>query len=164
MRYPADTEVDVGANDMSAHVQSTINGCPNTRVVLGGYSLGAAVTDVVMAAPGPMFGFTNPLPPGCRSAHRGDRAVRQRHPVGRADHEFQPGLHRPDHRLVPRHRPHLQPGRPAHLVRQLAAALWRTAISRTAWSIRPPTSSPASWRSQCAGSANRTHRSVSASH
>ena len=64
MRYPADTEVDVGANDMSAHVQSTINGCPNTRVVLGGYSLGAAVTDVVMAAPGPMFGFTNPLPPG----------------------------------------------------------------------------------------------------
>ena len=64
VRYPADTEVDVGANDMSAHVQSTINSCPNTRVVLGGYSLGAAVTDVVMAAPGPMFGFTNPLPPG----------------------------------------------------------------------------------------------------
>jgi cutinase len=64
VRYPADNEIDVGANDMSAHVQSTINGCPNTRVVLGGYSLGAAVTDVVMAAPGPMFGFTNPLPPG----------------------------------------------------------------------------------------------------
>jgi cutinase len=64
VRYPADTEVDVGANDMSAHVQSTINNCPNTRVVLGGYSLGAAVTDVVLAAPGPMFGFTNPLPPG----------------------------------------------------------------------------------------------------
>ena len=64
VRYPADTEVAVGANDMSAHVQSTINNCPDTRVVLGGYSLGAAVTDVVMAAPGPMFGFTNPLPPG----------------------------------------------------------------------------------------------------
>ncbi|HEY1841414.1 MAG TPA: cutinase family protein [Mycobacterium sp.] len=64
VRYPADTEVDVGANDMSAHVQSTINSCPNTRVVLGGYSLGAAVTDIVLAAPGPMFGFTNPLPPG----------------------------------------------------------------------------------------------------
>jgi cutinase len=64
VRYPADTEVDVGANDMSAHVQSTINSCPDTRVVLGGYSLGAAVTDVVIAAPGPLFGFTNPLPPG----------------------------------------------------------------------------------------------------
>jgi cutinase len=64
VRYPADTEIDIGANDMSAHVQNTINGCPNTRIVLGGYSLGAAVTDVVMAAPGPMFGFTNPLPPG----------------------------------------------------------------------------------------------------
>jgi cutinase len=64
VRYPADNQVDVGANDMSAHVQSTINNCPNTREVLGGYSLGAAVTDVVMAAPGPIFGFTNPLPPG----------------------------------------------------------------------------------------------------
>jgi cutinase len=64
VRYPADTEIDVGANDMSAHVQSTMNNCPNTRIVLGGYSLGAAVTDVVMAAPGPMFGFNNPLPPG----------------------------------------------------------------------------------------------------
>ncbi len=64
VRYPADTEVDVGANDMSAHVQNTINGCPDTRIVLGGYSLGAAVTDVVVAAPIAAFGFSNPLPPG----------------------------------------------------------------------------------------------------
>jgi cutinase len=64
VRYPADTEVDIGANDMSAHVQNTINGCPDTRIVLGGYSLGAAVTDVVIAAPISAFGFNNPLPPG----------------------------------------------------------------------------------------------------
>src|ERR1700753_2244918 len=64
VRYPADTEIDIGANDMSGHVQSTINGCPNTRIVLGGYSLGAAVTDVVMAAPISGLGFNSPLPPG----------------------------------------------------------------------------------------------------
>jgi cutinase len=64
VRYPADNQVDVGANDMSAHIQSMINNCPDTRLVLGGYSLGAAVADVVMAAPVSMFGFKNPLPPG----------------------------------------------------------------------------------------------------
>ncbi|MDT5210125.1 MAG: cutinase, partial [Mycobacterium sp.] len=28
VRYPADNEIDVGANDMSAHVQSMANSCP----------------------------------------------------------------------------------------------------------------------------------------
>jgi cutinase len=64
VRYPADNEIDVGANDMSAHVQSMMNNCPDTRLVLGGYSLGAAVTDVMIAVPMPFFGFDNPLPPG----------------------------------------------------------------------------------------------------
>ena len=64
VKYPADTEVDIGANDMSGHVQSMINNCPNTRLVLGGYSLGAAVTDVVLAVPFSAFGFDNPLPAG----------------------------------------------------------------------------------------------------
>jgi cutinase len=64
VRYPADTEIDIGANDMSAHVQSMANNCPDTRLVLGGYSLGAGVTDVVLAVPFDFFGFTNPLPPG----------------------------------------------------------------------------------------------------
>jgi cutinase len=64
VRYPADSEVDIGANDMSAHIQSMMNDCPNTRLVLGGYSLGAAVTDVVLAVPFGFFGFKNPLPEG----------------------------------------------------------------------------------------------------
>jgi cutinase len=64
VRYPADNEVDVGANDMSAHIQSMVANCPDTRLVLGGYSLGAAVTDVVLAVPFSFFGFDNPLPPG----------------------------------------------------------------------------------------------------
>jgi cutinase len=64
VQYPADNQVDVGANDMSAHIQSMMNNCPDTRLVLGGYSLGAAVTDVVLALPFNFFGFKNPLPAG----------------------------------------------------------------------------------------------------
>ena len=64
VNYPADTQVDQGANDMSQHIQYMANNCPNTRLVVGGYSLGAAVTDVVLAVPAPMLGFNNPLPQG----------------------------------------------------------------------------------------------------
>ncbi|MGB0971175.1 MAG: cutinase family protein [Mycobacterium sp.] len=60
--YPADSEIDIGANDMSQRVQYMSANCPNTRLVLGGYSLGAAVTDVVLAVPIAAFGFTEPLP------------------------------------------------------------------------------------------------------
>jgi cutinase len=64
VNYPADTEVVQGANDMSQHIQYMAANCPNTRLVLGGYSLGAAVTDVVVAVPAPIFGYDNPLPLG----------------------------------------------------------------------------------------------------
>jgi cutinase len=64
VNYPADTEIDDGANDMSQHIQYMAANCPNTRLVLGGYSLGAAVTDVVLAVPFRAFGFNNPLPAG----------------------------------------------------------------------------------------------------
>ncbi len=63
VNYPANTEVNIGANDMSAHAQSMVASCPNTKLVLGGYSLGAAAADVVVAVNRPGFGFTNPLPP-----------------------------------------------------------------------------------------------------
>ena len=62
--YPADIEVVQGANDMSRRIQYMASSCPNSRLVLGGYSLGAAVTDVVLAAPSPIFGYVNPLPLG----------------------------------------------------------------------------------------------------
>ena len=52
-----------GANDASAYIQNVVDNCPNTRIVLGGYSQGAAVVDVVTSVPVPAIGFTNPLPP-----------------------------------------------------------------------------------------------------
>jgi cutinase len=63
VNYPADVSVTKGSNDMSAHVQQMAASCPNTKLVLGGYSLGAAAADVVMAMNQPGFGYTDPLPP-----------------------------------------------------------------------------------------------------
>lgn len=64
VNYPADVDPAKGANDMSAHVQYMAKHCPNTREVLGGYSLGAVAADLVIAVTQPSFGFKNPLPPG----------------------------------------------------------------------------------------------------
>jgi cutinase len=64
--YPADYDflaAASGANDASAHVQYMMGACPNTRLVLAGYSQGAAVMDVIAAVPFPAIGFNNPLPP-----------------------------------------------------------------------------------------------------
>jgi cutinase len=63
INYPADVSVTKGSNDMSAHVQSMAASCPRTKLVLGGYSLGAAAADVVIAMNKPGFGYTDPLPP-----------------------------------------------------------------------------------------------------
>ena len=40
-----------GANDVITHVKSTVSSCPNTKVVLGGYSQGASVIDIVAGVP-----------------------------------------------------------------------------------------------------------------
>jgi cutinase len=51
VNYPATNDFarseSAGAGDGSAHVQSTVANCPNTKMVLSGYSQGAAVIDMV---------------------------------------------------------------------------------------------------------------------
>ena len=66
VNYPATFDLlqaAAGANDASGHIQYMVNNCPNTRLVLGGYSQGAGVIDVISAVPVPGIGFDNPLPP-----------------------------------------------------------------------------------------------------
>lgn len=54
--YPADSaEVTRGVDDMTGHIDSMVATCPATRLVVGGYSLGGAVTNVALKGP---------LPPG----------------------------------------------------------------------------------------------------
>jgi cutinase len=59
------TSASAGAKDASAHVQYTAANCPNTRMVLVGYSLGAAVIDVITSAgvPLPLGLVPAPMPP-----------------------------------------------------------------------------------------------------
>ena len=65
VNYPASKDflaATDGANDASSHVQQMANNCRNTKLVLGGYSQGAAVIDIVTAAPLSGLGFHQPLP------------------------------------------------------------------------------------------------------
>jgi cutinase len=65
VNYPANEDFLAaadGANDASNHVQQMADNCPDTKLVLGGYSQGAAVIDIVTAAPLPGLGFHQPLP------------------------------------------------------------------------------------------------------
>lgn len=65
VNYPANKDFLAaadGANDASNHIQQMAGNCPNTKLVLGGYSQGAAVVDIVTAAPVSGLGFRQPLP------------------------------------------------------------------------------------------------------
>jgi cutinase len=61
VNYPASDDfapsVNAGTSDANAHVQSMIANCPNTRMVLGGYSQGALVIDQITIAQAPVAGF-----------------------------------------------------------------------------------------------------------
>jgi cutinase len=50
VNYPANDDyhnsANAGANDASAHIQGVVAGCPNTKIVLGGYSQGSTVIDL----------------------------------------------------------------------------------------------------------------------
>jgi cutinase-like protein len=70
VQYPATIDfpraVD-GINDAAAHIQATVANCPKTKIVLSGFSQGAAVAGFVTAdvvPPGAAdSGVTGPLPP-----------------------------------------------------------------------------------------------------
>lgn len=65
VNYPANRDflrAADGANDASLFVQNVANTCPDTRIVLGGYSQGAAVIDALGIAHAPTLGFNQPLP------------------------------------------------------------------------------------------------------
>lgn len=67
VNYPATEDfarsASAGATDANAHVQSMAANCPNTRLVLGGYSQGAMVIDLITAQT-VLAGFSPaPMPP-----------------------------------------------------------------------------------------------------
>jgi cutinase len=61
INYPASEDfvpsTNAGTSDANAHVVSMIANCPNTKMVLGGYSQGAMVIDQITIAQFPVVGF-----------------------------------------------------------------------------------------------------------
>lgn len=66
--YPVDYKATItqrhggdGAKDAISHIKSTVASCPSTKIVLGGYSQGASVVNIVAGFSGVNWG--DPLPP-----------------------------------------------------------------------------------------------------
>jgi hypothetical protein len=61
VNYPANDDyhnsATAGSDDATAHLQDTVASCPNTKIVLGGYSQGSTVIDLAsQALPAPVAG------------------------------------------------------------------------------------------------------------
>ena len=120
VNYPANDDYHnsayAGSNDASAHIQDTVASCPNTKIVLGGYSQGSTVIDLASTA----------MPArGGRSCRR-SRAVRRAiewildHVVGwPAAADNQPAVRRQDHQLVRSRRSNMLRRRQHHRARFL---------------------------------------------
>ena len=112
-------------------------------MVLGGYSLGAAVTDVVVAAPIAAFGFTNPLPPGA------DQHIAAVALFGNGSQwvgpitNFNPAYNDRTIDMCHGTDPICNPADP-HTWTKTGHNTLASCYIKTAWSIRPPTSSRAS--------------------
>ncbi|TDO18102.1 cutinase [Mycobacterium sp. BK086] len=52
-----------GANDVISHIKQTVSSCPDTKIILGGYSQGASVMDIVAGVPVGGIPWGSSLPP-----------------------------------------------------------------------------------------------------
>ena len=109
VNYPASYDflrTAEGANDASAFVQNTVATCPDTKIVLGGFSQGAAVIDAIAIANQPTLGFVNPMPAAVADhvagvAVFGNPSIRL---LGGPLSDVEPAVRLQDHRPVQRGR------------------------------------------------------------
>jgi cutinase len=73
VNYPAGDDLapsaSAGANDAHAHVRSMVENCPNTKLVLGGYSQGAGVIDLTTISRAPILGLMPDILTADEAAH-----------------------------------------------------------------------------------------------
>ena len=99
--YPANDDyhnsATMGSNDANTHIQDTVASCPNSKIVLGGYSQGSTVIDLATTAMPALGGGS------CRRCRPLWRAIQWilKHVVGRPTAAYdQSAVWPQDHQLV----------------------------------------------------------------